>query len=385
MTRPPRRLPGFSITSSPISFISFISRDSVPGCSSALALGIPCFYTPTDFWTGCPTIQLLLENNQTCAGPSKKGGNCALHMGMRSHNPVIARLSRMVPAAVADTIINVATRVPAFTGALGRDLAATGRRLRVNVSRLNRLNGIFSPTQFMTEILAVNGVNRRLIIESAYGLDTLARETPAVRSQCRRPFVFGFIGTLAPHKGCHLLIDAFRIFPTGYARLEIYGDPARFPEYHATLQQLASQAVGIEFRGTFPHTGLAGVLASIDALVVPSLWYENAPLIVSSALAARCPVIASDSPGLVALVRHNVNGLVFSPGDAIALRDAMLEITRSPDLYTNLSAGCEPQRSTSQYVEQLLAHYVSHCQLLNGVNGPAQTDTNKELHPQAQP
>ncbi|NRA96855.1 MAG: Flp pilus assembly complex ATPase component TadA, partial [Planctomycetes bacterium] len=65
------------------------------------------------------------------------------------------------------------------------------------------------------------------------------------------------------------------------------------------------------------------VLANLDMLVVPSVWYENTPFSVLEALHASLPVIASDLGGITELVEHGINGLLFPAGDSDSLATAI--------------------------------------------------------------
>jgi glycosyltransferase involved in cell wall biosynthesis len=58
-------------------------------------------------------------------------------------------------------------------------------------------------------------------------------------------------------------------------------------------------------------------------LVVPSRWFEGCPLVILEAMAAGIPVIASNIGGLPELVEHGVTGLLFEPGNAEELAEAM--------------------------------------------------------------
>jgi glycosyltransferase involved in cell wall biosynthesis len=172
----------------------------------------------------------------------------------------------------------------------------------------------------------------------------------------------GFIGTLSSYKGCHILIQAFKQLNLPSLQLKIYGSPVHFPDYSAELRSLAADNDAIEFCGTFPNDQIADVLGQLDVLVVPSLWYENTPLVVYSALAAHCPVLASDFPGMSEVVLHEQNGLVFPAGDINALAEQLRLLASSPDLLTSLSAGCKPPKSTVEYVNELEATYQADLQ-----------------------
>jgi hypothetical protein len=92
-------------------------------------------------------------------------------------------------------------------------------------------------------------------------------------------------------------------------------------------------------------------------LVVPSLWYENTPLVVYSSLAAKRPVVASDFPGLSETITHDSNGLIFAPGDFTALQKQLQRLIEEPALLENLSENCQPPKSSVTYVDELLSLY----------------------------
>ena len=67
-------------------------------------------------------------------------------------------------------------------------------------------------------------------------------------------------------------------------------------------------------------------------MVVPSIWWENAPLVIQEAQAQGRPVIASNIGGMAELVEDGVNGLGVSPNDPRALASAMRRIAEEPEL-----------------------------------------------------
>jgi len=86
-------------------------------------------------------------------------------------------------------------------------------------------------------------------------------------------------------------------------------------------------------------------LAGVDVLVVPSIWLENAPLVISEAFLAGVPVVGSNIGGIAEMVAHDVNGLLFEPGNSRALRDNLQRLVDEPDLLPRLRAGIPPVRS----------------------------------------
>ncbi|NJA04844.1 glycosyltransferase family 4 protein [Methylomonas sp. UP202] len=320
-------------------------------------LDISAYYTPTDFWAVCPTSQLLLADGQTCLGPTSQGGNCIKHVAMITHWRHYSSIVHYLPDGMIDKIAVLAKSGLNINFPFSREIAALSGRKHFNIERLNALQGIVAPTKLMADVLTSNGVKPELITQSAYGINITGFEDFNRSYSVDRSVTIGYIGTLAPHKGCHILIDAFTRLERCGMSLKIYGNPKEFPEYVAGLYSTAKGNDSIEFCGTFPNNQIADVLSGIDILVVPSVWYENTPLVVYSALAAKCPVIASDFPGMSEVVRDGWNGLLFEPSNSIALADCFKRLYQEPTLLISLSDNCQSPKSIATYVDELLDLY----------------------------
>ena len=315
---------------------------------------IPAFMTPTDFWSICPTGQLVLGDGKLCSGPSAYAGNCVKHIGHSTNKSLGGRVVKLLPTMVVDFLVRLteAKLLPPYPQRI--EVKAIGSRLPTNVMRLNQLKKIISPNGFMTEKLIQHGVLPHLIVQSAYGIDIPKTAVRTPRQSPQPPFRVGFIGTLAKHKGCHLLINAFKALPPSLALLKIYGSVEDFPEYSNHLKMLAENRDDISFCGTFHNSKIAEVLANLDVLVVPSLWYENTPLVIYSAQAAHCPVIASNFPSISEVVCDQVNGLLFEAGNVEALTNQLSRLMDEPSLAVKLSINPSRPKSTTAYVDELL-------------------------------
>jgi hypothetical protein len=209
----------------------------------------------------------------------------------------------------------------------------------------------------MYQKLATNGIAVERLVKSAYGIDTSYYEGIRHERSLNGRLQIGFIGTLAPHKGCHVLIDAVASLPPDSYHLRIYGSPKDFPDYYAQLRDAAGANPNIEFCGTFPNSEIGRVFSAIDVLVIPSVWYENTPLVLYSAMASGCPAIVSDYPGMTETVTHDQNGMAFPSGDAQALRERLARLIDEPALLARLSGNCQPPKSIVRYVDELTDFY----------------------------
>jgi len=310
--------------------------------------------TPTDFWAICPTGQLLIGEGRLCAGPSAHAGNCLKHFAQITQKGVVSKIAELLPTSWADLLVRLSKKgiVPIYPKQ--EEVVALANRLPLNVSRLNKLNGLVAPNEFMRAVLVRHGVNAKLITVAAFGIDVIAPTLSGHRPEHRGPLRIAFIGTLAPHKGCHVLIEAYTLLPAGFASLKIFGRSEDFPDYVHKLKQLAGGHGSIEFCGTFPNSRIGHVFTDIDVLVVPSLWYENTPLVLYSAQAARCPVVASNLPGLVEVIKDNENGLLFEAGNSSDLARQLLRFINEDGLLESISVQAHTPKSTEKYVDELL-------------------------------
>jgi glycosyltransferase involved in cell wall biosynthesis len=334
-----------------------LSRLSGLLVDAALDAGIPAYYTPTDFWSICQTAQLMLPGGGPCGGPTADAGNCVKHMAELTQGRAVGALAGRVPDALADTVVRLTAQglLPPYP--MHREVAAVHGRMDFLIRRLNWLHGIAAPTAVMADTLLRHGVDADLIVRMGYGIDTTGIAPTPVAHTPGTPLVAAFIGTLAPHKGSRVAIEAVRRLAPGTVRLMIYGNPNDFPDYYASLQHQAADSPDIVFCGTFPPNRIGSVLSECHVLVIPSLWFENAPLVMHNALAAKRPVIASDLPGLAETVKAGENGLLFPAGDARRLAALFTSLHQNPSLLSALSAGCRAPKSIATYVDEVLSLY----------------------------
>lgn len=92
----------------------------------------------------------------------------------------------------------------------------------------------------------------------------------------------------------------------------------------ASLKQLASElGADVTFFGYRTGNELSRLLHAARAIVLPSEWYENAPLSVLEAYALQKPVIGARIGGIPELVRDGVTGTLFESGNVAALGRAL--------------------------------------------------------------
>lgn len=152
-------------------------------------------------------------------------------------------------------------------------------------------------------------------------------------------FTFGYIGTHIPAKGIDHLIRAFGMLAGG-ARLRIWGRP-RGQDTEALKELARALPAGggsrVEWLPEYRNQDIVReVFSRCDAIVVPSIWVENSPLVIHEAQQARVPVITANIGGMAEFVQHEINGLLFEHRSVEALAEQMQRFIDEPALATRL-------------------------------------------------
>ncbi|MEH1981768.1 glycosyltransferase family 4 protein [Nostoc sp.] len=332
-----------------------LSASAIDVCAE---LQIPTVMTTTDFWLICPTNQLRLADNSLCAGPNFSAVNCLRHLVESSQTPEIKKKVKTLPDwLIVLIILGFKTNILSANWYYGYYVLALTNRPKFMQNRMNKIDRVLVPTRLMQNILKNNGLNPKRISFVPYGLDTknIQRETKKGHLNQLR---VGFIGTLYEHKGVHLLLEAIcKYLPDAAIELKIYGNLHDFPEYVNQLHEIAKDDPRISFCGTFPNHEISKVFSDLDVLIVPSIWYENTPLVIYSAQAAGCPVIGSDVGGISEIIQHQIDGLLFERGNASELAKSIRILYEDRTLLNKLAQRLSPPKSIEQYVDDLESTY----------------------------
>lgn len=150
-----------------------------------------------------------------------------------------------------------------------------------------------------------------------------------------QPLRIGMVGRIDPWKGQHVFIEAFsQAFPAGEARAVIVGSPLFGKEaYEHELRDLAQQfrvADRVDFLGF--REDVPAELAALDVAVHASVIDEPFGQVVTEAMAAGLPIVASDGGGPASMITDSVDGLLTPPGDVHALAKALRRLADEPGL-----------------------------------------------------
>lgn len=289
----------------------------------AHASHLPVVFTLHDYWLMCPRGQFMQMHPEQ---PTHLWAACDGQEDRKCAERCYARYFSGAPEEREEDIAH-------WEGWVRRRMAHA-RRMAEHVDLF------IAPSRYLLERFRDDfGLPASKLVYLDYGFD-LAR----LRDRQRVPeqeLVFGYIGTHIPAKGIHQLLDAFgRV--KGRARLRIWGRPrgANTEALQALARALPLDAAArVEWLPEYRNPNIVReVFDHVDAIVVPSIWAENSPLVIHEALQARVPVITADAGGMREYVQDGVNGLLFTHRDPEALARAMQRLVDEPGLAPRLGA-----------------------------------------------
>jgi glycosyltransferase involved in cell wall biosynthesis len=314
---------------------------------------VPTLVTLHDFWFICSRITMVHPSTEPCTGPESPA-KCAWCLATERRR---YRNTDRLTGLRLGRAIDAVGRQPALQSSLNvlPAVRSVSERQRVLADALTHAQVILSPSRFLREQVARTGIPAERILVSRYGIDVRpARKRPPRQGGSLR---IGYLGQLAPHKGVHVLVDAVARLPGAALTLRLYGDPAPHPAYVQRLRDAARGDGRVEFPGPYRHEAVYDVLADLDIIVVPSIWYENSPFVIQEAQSVHVPVVASRLGGMRELVTDERDGLLFETGNPVDLSRQLRRLLEEPGLLDRLRPDGQSVRRADDEMRELLAHY----------------------------
>jgi glycosyltransferase involved in cell wall biosynthesis len=283
-----------------------------------------------DFYFACPRVHLQRRDGSLCTGPDG-GKECA-----RS----------------------------CFLGDTARERARWGTRTLYFQRALRIADAVICYSDYVADYFRpLLGSAGKLYISPNGVPDEFVPSRPAVSPRSEsNPLTIAYCGTVAPHKGPEVILQALRLAMLPTARLLIFG---HIPDsaYGARLRQCAQQIPGLQLSmyGPYERAALPLLLADVDCLVAPSIVPEAGPIAPREALALGVPVIAARRGALPELIRKNDNGATFDPDQPQELSRILSRLANDAQFRNSLRSGATKSSivTLSAHAEQVRSIYQS--------------------------
>jgi glycosyltransferase involved in cell wall biosynthesis len=232
------------------------------------------------------------------------------------------------------------------------------------------VDGFVAPSEFLRQRYIQWGLKpeRIVVIENGHSDDPLLPPRDLREGETRNRFAF--FGQINPYKGIDLLLEALHAMPKKERRqvvVEIHG--ANLEHQHGELQdrirRLSEPLIKkhhLRWVGPYRPSELRNRMDGADWVLVPSVWWENSPMVIQEAFVCGRPVISSDIGGMAEKVTHGVDGLHVRTGNAMHWGETLYEAATTAGLWDRLRAGIKRPITVAECVN-------AHLEAFPGLSG----------------
>lgn len=323
---------------------------------SAKKHNIRLIFTTHDYYPFCLRCSLLDANGQLCYEHSpEKCMNCNKGMGLPPMWEMLIRSKMYKHLKYTDTFKKLRligrrkiksgkntvrqedisnTKSLPVSKILDTDTLQTKPNDNENILRYEQLLKYYEDILKLMDVIHCNSemtgsIYKRNFPELTYKTIAITHKDIPKRNTVQRingtSFKIGYLNGMIVHKGIDILLNAFsKLQDTDTVKweLELWGD------------DYSSIADGnrIHNHGKYEIERIETVFASMDLLVVPSLWWETFGFVVIEALAYGLPVVCSDRVGACMLLKDTPTNFIYQADDANELR-SIIENLSQKEIY----------------------------------------------------
>jgi glycosyltransferase involved in cell wall biosynthesis len=206
------------------------------------------------------------------------------------------------------------------------------------MSHFEGVDRFVSPSEFLRQRYIDWGLHpdKITVIENGQADEDPLPPRPLAAGEKRSRF--GFFGQITPYKGLDVVLQALALMKEEDAAkvvLEVHGANLELQpeEYRNKVERLRKPLMErgvVQWMGPYQPHELRGRMAGVDWVVVPSIWWENSPMVIQEAFVCGRPLLVSDLGGMKEKVVHGVNGFTIPGGNTHEWASRMREIALNP-------------------------------------------------------
>ena len=220
-----------------------------------------------------------------------------------------------------------------------------------------------SPSEFLKKRYVEWGLDSQNIHVVENGIPAPNSVFPIEIAKKNDIISLAYFGQINEFKGLNVLLDALLLLKRSTLKkivLNIHGanlehQPKHFRDkINDALERLKGTAF---LHGVYQSDDLPELMSATDWVVVPSIWWENSPIVIQEAFRSKVPVIASNIGGMAEKVKHEVNGLQFSVGKPLSLMHVLERVVLESNLHEKCRSGITVPVSLAETAGKNLALY----------------------------
>ncbi|WP_226645089.1 glycosyltransferase family 4 protein [Microbulbifer variabilis] len=230
-------------------------------------------------------------------------------------------------------------------------------------SIFNLVDMFVSPSHFLIERYKAWGIPEEKMVMIENGQPEI--EAPAARqlAEGEGRGRFAFFGQINPFKGVDVLLEAFKLLPEDIQKkvhLDIHGanlegQTEAFQEkFHGLLEDLGDL---VTLHGSYESHEIGRLMEQADWVIIPSVWWENSPMVIQEAFNHGRPLIGSDIGGMVEKITDGVNGYNFRSGSSNSLKQAILKAFRDTNSWDLVASDIPKPLTVSECADKHMGIY----------------------------
>ena len=169
----------------------------------------------------------------------------------------------------------------------------------------------------------------------------------------------GYFGQINPYKGVDVLLESLSLLsPPEQERIHVTLHGANLElwkgEFEERIRRVMNQVERcVTMAGAYDNSRVLELMSEHDWVVVPSIWWENSPVVIQEALAIGKPLLLSCIGGMAEKGRQGVDVVLFEPGNATDLARKISGLRKPRSLPSARSAAA----AAAEQVDSILSIY----------------------------
>ncbi len=256
-----------------------------------------------------------------------------------------------------------------------------GQRRMAMVAALNRCDCVLAVSDFVrrkfesmgvrSDRLCTMPIGSRITEVVAANRELVFAPQPFAENPTR-PIRLAFLGYNNHYKGLLVLADALELCtPEVLRRLSISVHAHEGQSMRWRFERLKPRLAELIYQGAYDFSDIPWLLGGKDMVVVPSVWWDNAPQTVFEAFGCGVPVLGARVGGIPDFVTHEHNGLLFRSNDRYDLARTLARLTREPQIIDQLRSHVTPPRSITTHAADMQNLYA---QLIHSTRPASEMD-----------
>jgi len=214
-------------------------------------------------------------------------------------------------------------------------------------SHFDYVDAFVSPSEFLRQRYIAWGIAPERICVIENGQDDKQPLPPRLLQEGENRNRIGYFGQINHFKGLEVLLRALQSMTRKERKhivLEVHGanfemQPEAFQQTIQALREPLMKEGCVQWIGAYQPHELPERMAGVDWVVVPSIWWENSPMVIQEAFLYGRPLLVSNIGGMAEKVRDGIDGLHVAVGNAKAWASALLRAATDGALWEDLRNG----------------------------------------------